>query len=138
MLKSALLISVVSLLTVGCATTSPVVPIGNGNYEITGSSATAIASGASQKVRLLQVANRFCDASGKQMVLVNAEETNGRVGYDAWADANGHAAAADASADEGPFGNSAHASAAEADSSYHSGFIHPGQRANADVVFRCE
>ena len=138
MLKPALLIAAVSLLAAGCATTSPVVPIGNGNYEIAGSSATALASGASQKIRLLQVANRYCGAAGKQMVLVDADDTNGRVGSGAFANANAHAAAANAYAHEGLFGRTADASAAEADSSYHSEFIHPGPRANADVVFRCQ
>ena len=138
MLRPALLITAVSLVVVGCATTSPVVPIGNGNYEIAGSSATALASGASQKVRLLQVANQYCSAAGKRMVLENADDTNGRVGSGAFADADAHAAAANAYVHEGLFGSTADASAAEADSSYHSGFIHPGTRANADVVFRCQ
>lgn len=138
MFKPALLTAAVSLLIAGCATTSPVVPIGNGNYEIAGSSATALASGASQKVRLLQVANQYCNGAGKQMVLVDADDTNGHVGSGAWANGNAHAAAANASYHEGLFGRGADASAAESDASYHSGFIHPGQRANADVVFRCQ
>lgn len=138
MLKPALLTAVVALVIVGCATTSPVVPIGNGNYEIAGSSATALASGASQKVRLLQVANQYCNATGTQMVLVDANDTNGHVGTGAWANGNAHAVAAEASYHEGRFGRGANAYAAESDASYHSGFIHPGQRANADVVFRCQ
>jgi hypothetical protein len=113
-----------------CATTSPIVPIGNGNYEIAGSSATALASGASQKVRLLEVANQYCSAAGKQMVLVDANDSNGHIGSGAWADGNAHAAAYH----EGIFGRGA----GESDASYHSGVIHPGQRANADVVFRCQ
>jgi hypothetical protein len=49
------LIVAVSLATLaGCATNSGVVPIGNGNYEVTGSSATALASGGSQKMKLLK------------------------------------------------------------------------------------
>ncbi len=138
MLRPALLTTLVSLVIVGCATTTPVVPIGNGNYEIAGSSATALASGASQKVRLLQVANQYCNAAGKQLVLVDANDTNGHVGSGAWANANAHAAAGAASYHEGLFGRGAAASAAESDASYQSGFIHPGQRATADVVFRCQ
>lgn len=138
MVKSALLSTVVSFLIVGCATTSPVVPIGNGNYEITGSSATALASGASQKVRLLEVANKYCNAVGRQMVLVNSTDTNGHVGSAAWANGRAQAASASASYHEGLFGRGAAASASAADASYHSEFIHPGRRASADVEFRCQ
>lgn len=138
MYKNVLLASVASLLLFGCATTSPIVPIGNGNYEITGSSATALASGASQKVRLLEDANKYCNAAGRQMVLVNSTDTNGHVGSGAWASGNAHAAAAATSYHQGIFDHSAAASAAAAESSYHSEYIHPGQRASADVIFRCQ
>lgn len=138
MLRPALLIAVVSLVAASCATTADVVPIGNGNYEIAGSSVTALSSGGSEKVRLMKVANQYCSAAGKQMLLVDASDTNGHVGSGAWANANAHAAAANASYHEGLFGRGADASAAESDASYHSGMIHPGQRATADVVFRCQ
>jgi hypothetical protein len=63
-----------------CATTSAVVPIGNGQYEIAGSSATAMASGGGQKIKLIKVANEYCANRGKSMSLVNADSTNGQVG----------------------------------------------------------
>ena len=97
-----------------CATTSDVVPIGNGSYEIAGSSATALASGGSEKVKLLKKANEYCAAQGKQMQLVNADSTNGHAGAFA--------------------GGSAYAPGAGANFAA----VRPGQRATADVVFRCE
>jgi len=113
------LIVAVSLATLaGCATNSGVVPIGNGNYEITGSSATAIASGGSQKMKLLKTANQYCGTQGKQATLVNASSTDGRVGSAAWANGSAYAPGAGAS--------------------YSAQAVHPGQAANADVIFRCE
>ncbi|MFL6603945.1 MAG: hypothetical protein ACJ8R9_21820 [Steroidobacteraceae bacterium] len=102
----------------GCATNSGVVPIGNGNYEITGSSATALPSGGSQKMKLLKTANQYCATQGKQVTLVNAQSTDGRVG--SAASANGSAYAPGAGA------------------SFNAQAVHPGSAANADVIFRCE
>lgn len=118
MLRPVLLITVVSLLAVGCATTSDVVPIGNGNYEIAGSSVTALSSGASEKIKLIKVANQYCGNQGRQATLVDADSTNGHVGSAAWANVSAY----------GP-GSGANVNATA---------VHPGQRATADVVFRCE
>jgi hypothetical protein len=117
-IKSTLFVAAVSLFMVGCATTSEVVPIGNGNYEIAGSSATALASGGSEKVKLIKVANKYCGGQGKQATLVNADATNGRVGSGAFASGNAYAPGAGAT--------------------FNATAVHPGQRATADVVFRCE
>lgn len=118
MLKPELLVAVVSLLTAGCATTSDVVPIGHGNYELAGSSVTALSSGASEKIKLIKVANKYCGNEGKQVTLVNADSTNGHVGSGAWASGGAY----------GP-GSGA---------SFNATSVHPGQRATADIVFRCE
>lgn len=116
--KRTSLIAAISLFAVGCATTSDVVPIGNGNYEIAGSSATALSSGGSEKVKLLKIANQYCGAEGKQATLVSADATNGRVGSGAFANGNAYGPASGAS--------------------FNATAVHPGQRATADVIFRCE
>jgi hypothetical protein len=99
-----------SVLAAGCATTTNVVSIGNGNYELAGSSATAFASGGTEKVRLIQRANAFCGQQGKQALLENSEDTNGHVG--------GYAG--------GSWGGGGFSA------------VKGGQRATADVVFRCQ
>lgn len=108
-----------ALTLAACATTSPVVGLGNGTYEITGSSATAISSGGAQKVRLIQAANAYCQKlDGKGAMIVGANDTNGRMGSFASISGNAY----------GPnSGGSLYGSAAT-----------PGQRATADVVFRCD
>jgi hypothetical protein len=118
-MKALLLVLAVSLVAVaGCATNSGVVPIGNGNYEITGSSATALASGGGQKMKLLKTANQYCANQGKQANLVSADSSNGRVGSAAWANGSAYAPGAGAT--------------------YNAQAVHPGQAATADVIFRCE
>jgi hypothetical protein len=118
-MKASLLVSISTLAILsGCATNSGVVPIGNGNYEITGSSATALTSGGSQKMKLMQAANQYCGQQGKTATLLSAQSTDGHVG--AFASANGSAYA--------PGGGA----------NYNATAVQPGQRANADVVFRCE
>jgi len=97
-------------LVAGCATTTRVVSIGNGNYELAGSSATAFASGGTEKVRLIERANAFCSQEGKQALLENSQDTNGHVG-----------GFAGGSWDGGSFSA-----------------VKGGQRATADVVFRCQ
>jgi hypothetical protein len=117
-IKSTLFAVTAALSIVGCATTSDVVPIGNGNYEIAGSSATALSSGGSQKVKLIRVANKYCGEQGKQATLVAANATNGRVGSAAFASGNAYAPGTGAT--------------------FNATAVHPGQGATADVVFRCE
>lgn len=65
---------------VGCATTTPVVPIGNGHYEISGKSATAWASEGDEKVRVIQSANDYCGKMGKQAVVESASGKDGKNG----------------------------------------------------------
>ena len=114
-------ISVVAFAAValaGCATTSDIVPVGHGVYEVAGSSATGMSSGGAQKVRLIKVANAFCAKSGQSATLVDANDTNGHVG--GFASVNGSS-----------YGNGS--------SGYVSGFASgPIKRATADVMFRCE
>lgn len=119
-MKITLLLAAVFATSVlsACATTSPVVPIGNGVYEITGSSATAMSSGGAQKVRLIQAANDFCNKQGKGATVINAGGNDGRMG--SFASVSGSAYGPNSSAN-------LYGSAAT-----------PGQRATADVVFKCE
>lgn len=111
---AAVAITVACLMVAGCATTSEVVQIGSGNYEIAGSSATALSSGGSEKVKLLKVANQYCAGQGKQMTLVNAEDTNGHMGAFATGSAYVPGAGANFTA------------------------VQAGRRATADVVFHCD
>jgi hypothetical protein len=118
-MKTLFLVSAVSFwILAGCATNSGPVPIGNGAYEITGSSATALSSGGSQKIKLLKTANEYCAQQGKQASLVSAESSDGRVGSAASANGSAYAPGAPAT--------------------YHAQAVHPGTAANADVIFRCE
>lgn len=57
--KKILHMPVCVILLVGCAHTSPIVPIGDGVYEMAGQSATAMSSAAAQRVKLIQKANEF-------------------------------------------------------------------------------
>ena len=63
-----------------CARVSPVVPIGNGAYEIAGQSATALTSGSGEKLKIIAAANTYCSKQGKQAVVVQANDRDGRVG----------------------------------------------------------
>jgi hypothetical protein len=118
MKSSRLIFAVITVALSGCATTSGVVPIGNGAYEITGSSATALASGGGQKMKLLKSANEFCTNQGKQMNLVSAASNSGQVGSSASVSGSAYAPASAAN--------------------YHAQAIQPGKAANADVIFRCD
>lgn len=109
-IKSILAALAVPFFVAACATTTQVVPIGNGTYELAGSSATAFASGGTEKVRLIQRANTFCEQQGKQALLVDSQDTNGHVGGYAGASWGGGSFSA----------------------------VKGGQRATADVMFRCQ
>ena len=79
-MKLRALATLVFVVTAGCATTSPVVPIGHGQYEITGSSLTTFASGSSQRVKLIKVANDFCTKKNKEAVIDDGTADSGRYG----------------------------------------------------------
>jgi hypothetical protein len=93
-----------------CATTSPIVPIGNGRYEVTGHSATAFGTAGEQKVKLIATANDYCSKQGKQANIEGAQGENGRVG--SYAQVSGG----------GVYGSAAT----------------PGRLATADIVFSCQ
>lgn len=109
MVPRILLLSTAILLS-GCATTKDVIPIGNGNYEIAGSSVTALSSGGAEKVKLMRVASQYCTGFGKQMVLVGSRATDGQVGDSAFVESSDGVGSA----------------------------VHAGTRATADVIFHCE
>ncbi len=74
-------LAAISLVVIaGCATTSPVVPLGHGKYEITGSSLTTFASGSSQRVKLIKVANDFCTRKTKEAVIDDGTSNSGQYG----------------------------------------------------------
>jgi hypothetical protein len=56
---SALAVASIAISISSCATTSPVVPIGNGRYEVTGHSATAFGTAGEQKVKLIAACERL-------------------------------------------------------------------------------
>lgn len=93
-----------------CATTSPIVPIGNGRYEVTGHSATAFGTAGDQKVKLIAAANDYCAKQGKQVNVEGEQGQDGRVG--SYASVNGG----------GVYGSAAT----------------PGQWATGDVIFSCK
>lgn len=109
-IKKAFVAFAVPFLVAACASTTQVVSIGNGAYELAGSSATAFASGGAEKVRLIQRANAYCERQGKQALLIDSRDTNGHVG----AYAGAHWGGGNFTAVKG------------------------GQRATADVIFRCQ
>ena len=105
----ALLPVCIAILVTSCATTSPIVPIGNGRYEITGHSATAFGTAGGQKVKLIAAANDYCSKLGKQINVEGEQGQDGHVG--SFAQINGG----------GVYGAAAT----------------PGQFATGDVVFSC-
>lgn len=74
------LLACVAVGLAGCATTTPVVSIGNGHYEVAGKSATALASEGDEKVRIIQVANDYCARTGQKALIENADGQNGQIG----------------------------------------------------------
>lgn len=107
---SALAIASFAILLSSCATTSPIIPIGNGRYEVTGHSATAFGTAGEQKVKLIAAANAYCSKQGKQVNIEDALGENGQVG--SYAQVSGG----------GIYGSAATA----------------GKLATADVVFSCQ
>lgn len=107
---SALAVASIAISTSSCATTSPVVPIDNGRYEVTGHSATAFGTAGEQKVKLIAVANDYCSKQGKQVNIEGVQGDNGQVG--SYAQVRGG----------GIYGSAAT----------------PGKLATADVVFSCQ
>lgn len=65
---------------VGCSSTSRFVPVGNGVYEVTGESATALSSGGAQRIRLIERANNFCRRQGRTATVVAAADRDGKPG----------------------------------------------------------
>jgi hypothetical protein len=116
-MKKVILLGIAAIVA-GCASGPSVVPIGNGNYEIAGSSVTALSSGGSEKLKLMKQANQYCMASGKQAVLMTANSSDGHVG--SYAQATGSAYAPNAGA------------------TFNASAVQPGQRATADLVFTCQ
>lgn len=102
----------------GCASTSQIVPIGNGVYEIAGSSATALSSAGAQRVRLIEKASEYCGKLGKNVDVVDSSGSDGHMGSFASVSGNAY----------GP-GSGANV---------YGSAMSPGQRATADVLFRCE
>lgn len=71
---------VTACLMTGCATAPGIVPIGNDDYAIAGSSAAELSSGVRDEVRLIEIANRYCEAHGREATLVSGEATDRRLG----------------------------------------------------------
>lgn len=72
----ALLLSIAVLVST-CATTSPVVPIGSGRYEVIGHSATVFGTACEQKIKLTGIASDYCAKQGSQ---TNVEGEQGEDG----------------------------------------------------------
>ena len=108
--SGAVLIALAALELASCASTSPVVAIGNGAYEVAGTAATAFSSGGEEKVGLLTVATKYCGARGEKMKLITASDQSAHMG--AFASVGGPA--------------------------FHGMAVRPARKASADVVFKCE
>lgn len=67
-------IGAVALLTVGCVSSSEVVPIGNGRYMITGRASGGLNAGK-ETTAATKAANAYCAKQSKQMVLLNLDKT---------------------------------------------------------------
>lgn len=117
-MRITLIFPVLVIFLIGCASTSPVVPVGNGVYEISGASATALSSAGAQRVRLIQKASEYCGKLGKSVNVVDSSGSDGHVG--SYASLSGNA--------YGPSSGGSLSGSA----------VTPGQRATADVRFRCE
>ncbi|MDA3914730.1 hypothetical protein [Oleiagrimonas sp.] len=112
-------VALVASLLSACATNSGVLPIGGGNYELTGTGATAFNSGVGVKGDLLKQANSYCSKLGKSMVLGQAETENAHMG--SFANVNGSSS-----------------NRAGGSGSINGSYIHPGTKASADIIFHCE
>lgn len=68
--------AVAAIATLGlsaCATESPVTPIGNGQYIVSGRDATIFGSEGEKIAELMQKANAYCAKQGLSAVLINSE-----------------------------------------------------------------
>ena len=74
---------VTACLTVGCATTPDIVPVGNDDYAIAGSSVAELSSGVRDEVRLIEIASRYCEAHGREASLVSTGGTPRQLGAEA-------------------------------------------------------
>jgi hypothetical protein len=90
----ALLPLSIAVLASSCAATSPVVPIGNGRYEVAGHSATGFGTAGEQKIKLIGVANDYCAKWGRQANVEGAQGEDGRVGSYAQFEGDGIAGSA--------------------------------------------
>lgn len=113
------------MLLSACATNSGFIPIGNGKYEISGTSATALSSGYGEQTNLLNMANKFCEDQGKEMVLITSSNTSGKPG--SAVSYNGY------NNSQGDF--LGFRTSRQSASNYFAG--RPGVKASADIVFHC-
>lgn len=77
--RAHLLISIAILLN-SCTTTFPVVPIGDGRYEVTGHSATAFGTAGAQKIKLIGITNDYYAKQGKQASVEDEQGEDGHMG----------------------------------------------------------
>jgi putative hemolysin len=87
-----------------CATTSPVVPIGNGHYEVVGHSATTYGTAAEQKIELIEIASEYCSKQGGQFN-IEGEADGGRYAGSSVADNGGAVTGSGATPDVYTTGN---------------------------------
>src|ERR1700722_3905537 len=63
-----------TVVVVGCASSSEIQPIGNGRYMITGRASGGLNAGK-ETTQDTKEANAYCAKQGKQMVLLNLDKT---------------------------------------------------------------
>lgn len=74
-MKSAAFSALVTLLTVGCASHTGVVPIGRDTYMLAKQAATGLPGPGNMKAELIAEGSAHCRAAGKEFQIVSTQET---------------------------------------------------------------
>lgn len=76
-MKLLLTIAVISITSMGCASTSGITPMGRGTYMIAKQAATGIGGLGNLKAEALQEADKHCNGMGKELEVVSTQENEG-------------------------------------------------------------
>lgn len=101
--RLTLLLSIAAAMS-SCASTPSVVSIGNGHYEVLGSSLTTFAAAAQQKTELIVTASKYCSQLGKQVNFEGEQAVQGHAGSSG-VDGSGGISGSNAALDQFTSGN---------------------------------
>ncbi|HTV84263.1 MAG TPA: hypothetical protein VME63_02590 [Dyella sp.] len=79
-LTRTLLLAGITVAISSCATTSSVVSIGGGRYEVVGHSSANFGTAADQKIDLIVTADEYCSKQGRQMNIEGDDDEVRRAG----------------------------------------------------------